>query len=656
MPVNILRPFSSPSLRRDRDTIMLETDGASKCAEIFVTNNADKWTFFCNYCQMAANDIGVFICHIRLEHLNVRPDSARQSNNTKRPEEIFTNSQQQSALSDIIKEESTVGSNQEDLQAISLTENNESMNLIACKNSTQTSQDPGPEMNQSVFTIIPIDRQQTQKQLRSESNTEAINEFEKDDEIYDDLDIDNDDADEDDGDDMDSESNDDNEASGSKTKIMRKSKSLAVDSDISPVKCPYCTIVFKTKHSAAGHIIRNHDKELPIKCEKCQRGFLSTNGLKIHIKYHDANKHKECPVCKTEHLEVYFITHVLTHEGDKCFPCQVCGEIYTSYYERLKHWNTHAKEKPFACSICYRRYSKLQYLRRHLKSHNQYECNFCSLKFNSSKAQRYPYVCTECEELPDIKQKIEHLNSLLNHNDALDLEKNVNITSNPVDEFLVIQDTPDKQPLTQEAFAEIKLKPHSYSSFVDDDNNGSNTNLSYDKYHSDNDDVLNEYDSNLAGTDDTLDKTQPSTVHKNAEFLPKKKRKYIKKDLNSEKLLKIRKNQIGFKYKCPQCQREFQSRSTLCQHVKAHDKKNLLKCPVCPSRIFGEGLFIAHVMSHENDTCFPCQVCGKIFEFNEERITHWKTHIKERPYDCKICYRRFAQKPILTRHMKSHKQ
>lgn len=38
-------------------------------------------------------------------------------------------------------------------------------------------------------------------------------------------------------------------------------------------------------------------------------------------------------------------------------------------------------------------------------------------------------------------------------------------------------------------------------------------NFSYDKYDSDNDDVLNEDDSNFECTDDTLDKTQPSTIH-----------------------------------------------------------------------------------------------------------------------------------------------
>lgn len=42
---------------------------SKKCGEVFVTNNADKWTFVCTFCQQVTGDIGVFICHIKLEHL-----------------------------------------------------------------------------------------------------------------------------------------------------------------------------------------------------------------------------------------------------------------------------------------------------------------------------------------------------------------------------------------------------------------------------------------------------------------------------------------------------------------------------------------------------------------------------------------------------------
>lgn len=43
---------------------------SSLCGEIFVTKNARKWTFMCTYCQKSTRDIGEFVLHIRLNHLN----------------------------------------------------------------------------------------------------------------------------------------------------------------------------------------------------------------------------------------------------------------------------------------------------------------------------------------------------------------------------------------------------------------------------------------------------------------------------------------------------------------------------------------------------------------------------------------------------------
>lgn len=219
-------------------------------------------------------------------------------------------------------------------------------------------------------------------------------------------------ADDDNDDDTDLESNDGNEASGSKS----KRKPLPADLDLSSLKCPYCPAGFKNKSSATRHVIRYHGNKLPIKCGKCHRGFLNAYGLKVHLKAHD---HFQCPICKSEHIENYFITHILTHESDTCFPCQVCGKIYSSQAERMRHWKTHAKEKPFACNNCFRRYGKLHYLTRHLKFHNQYHCSFCVIAFNSIEALRAPYVCPKCEKLPDIKQKIENLKMFMNNSDVV---------------------------------------------------------------------------------------------------------------------------------------------------------------------------------------------------------------------------------------------
>ncbi|XP_065365089.1 uncharacterized protein LOC135958143 isoform X2 [Calliphora vicina] len=153
MSVEVLQHFSPAPVRSACETISLASDGSSKCAEIFVTNNADKWTFFCAYCQMATVDIGAFICHIRLEHLNRQTSEIQSKNSTtiaatrandsnltgvvattqnvEAEDEFMADAQQQPPQNEIvIKQEVT--SNQENLQSFG----SEKENLIDNKLST----------------------------------------------------------------------------------------------------------------------------------------------------------------------------------------------------------------------------------------------------------------------------------------------------------------------------------------------------------------------------------------------------------------------------------------------------------------------------------------------------------------------------------------
>lgn len=145
--------------------------------------------------------------------------------------------------------------------------------------------------------------------------------------------------------------------------------------------------------------------KLPFRCKVCLRNFPTTRCLNEHKKSHDNKRHLPCPLCPTKHKESMLITHILTHESENCFPCQVCGIVYNSQDERLTHWKTHANEQPFDCKICFRRFTKLEYLRHHLKTHKQYRCTYCACEVYSNTVLTDPYVCSECEKLVVVKQK-----------------------------------------------------------------------------------------------------------------------------------------------------------------------------------------------------------------------------------------------------------
>ncbi|XP_065365665.1 zinc finger protein Xfin-like [Calliphora vicina] len=664
MSLDILQPFSAPSLKkRARETITLPSEEAFKCAEIFVTNNADKWTFNCDYCQKATSDIGVFICHIRLEHLNAERDLIVSKQTTELPDnvstDLATNTQQQPVQCEIVKEEVTIATNHENLQLQNICEKDADIADISLsiQNSIPKSQHHTAGDNEVIFTITSIDSQLPQPQsISEEENSEisqdlyVINEetekkyFDGDTSTHEISKEDNNEmaeindsescysSNEDDGNDTDFEINDDNdtdfeinddnEASGSsKKKIMKRSKTT--------FNCPYCPVIFKRKQCYARHILHTHDKKFTKRCDKCSRAFLTDYGLKVHLKSHDDKNHFECPVCKTKHIENYFITHVLTHESTSCFPCQVCGKIYASQKERMSHWKTHSKEKPFACSVCYRRYGKPHYLKRHLRSHYQYHCNLCTAEFYAIEAQRPPYVCRKCKKLPDIKQRVEFFKSLSDGNSVFVSDKDISKTSNPAEES-INQNTAGIEGLP--------LNDNDNNDKLANDNDNDEENLSIEDF------------SDLE--DDLPTMSQTPLPHKC---------KYCKRDFNSKGGLgrhirksHINNNQFSYPFKCRQCQRAFLSKSALNHHTKFHYKNFQFKCPLCPITKPGEAAFVAHVMLHETDSCCPCQVCGEIFTSNKERMAHWKTHVEEKPHACLICYRRFAQKFVLKRHLKIH--
>lgn len=200
---------------------------------------------------------------------------------------------------------------------------------------------------------------------------------------------------------------DDNEASVSKVTKEKKGKLVFLN------KCQYCKRYLRTKNGLIKHIIKRHDKnyyqQFPYQCQKCIKGFKSRNGLKFHLKIHGSLVFVQCPLCPANLRDNYFATHIMTHESETCFPCQVCGEIFSCHEQRLQHWKSHAADQPFGCNICYRRYKKHQYLVKHLKCHKTYKCYFCKEEFNSPAAQRPPYVCRNCEKLRHIKKKVKYL-------------------------------------------------------------------------------------------------------------------------------------------------------------------------------------------------------------------------------------------------------
>ncbi|KAJ8278445.1 hypothetical protein GJAV_G00087690 [Gymnothorax javanicus] len=107
-------------------------------------------------------------------------------------------------------------------------------------------------------------------------------------------------------------------------------------------------------------------------------------------------------------------------------------------------------------------------------------------------------------------------------------------------------------------------------------------------------------------------------------------------------------------FKCTLCERCFDSKPGLRNHLRTHAAENPSLCTLCGKCFPAESDLHAHRSIHSTEKPFRCTWCEKCFRWQSYLSKHLRTHTGEKPFKCNHCGKAFAQQSQLKHHQTVH--
>lgn len=107
-------------------------------------------------------------------------------------------------------------------------------------------------------------------------------------------------------------------------------------------------------------------------------------------------------------------------------------------------------------------------------------------------------------------------------------------------------------------------------------------------------------------------------------------------------------------HRCSLCDKVFQRKSNLIDHLRFHSQTKLYQCVYCDKSFVQSGNLTQHLRTHTSEKPFGCTVCSKRFSQSGALKTHMNIHLQLRPFECTKCNKAFTSSSDLNKHMLTH--
>ena len=134
-------------------------------------------------------------------------------------------------------------------------------------------------------------------------------------------------------------------------------------------QCELCPTTCGRKTDLRLHMQKLHTSDKALHCKMCGKSFPDRYTLKVHKKTHEGEKCFKCDLCPYSRL-VYFKTefsHTSSQINCFCLPFILIIIFFFSISQRHleSHMLIHTDQKPFQCDACEQSFRQKQLLKRH---------------------------------------------------------------------------------------------------------------------------------------------------------------------------------------------------------------------------------------------------------------------------------------------------